>query len=116
MWSSWMRSELSFFTMPELTEKALFAADSIRASTSEVSDTITAADIFTAVADSSLRWWPGNRRAANTPISAPATIAAKAPRLMYRKELSIVAMAAEARRHDVHLRRIGAAGLRLDVA
>ena len=50
-----MRSELSFFTMPALAEKELFADDSIRASTSDVSDTTTAAASFTTVADWALR-------------------------------------------------------------
>ena len=50
-----MRSELSFFTIPALTEKVLFAADNIRASTRDVSDTTIPADSLTTVADSGLR-------------------------------------------------------------
>ena len=50
-----MRSELSFFTMPVLAEKELFADESIRASTRDVSDTTIPADSLTAVADPSLR-------------------------------------------------------------
>ena len=50
-----MRSELSFFTIPALAANELFADDSIRASTSEVSDTTTAASSFTALADAALK-------------------------------------------------------------
>jgi hypothetical protein len=50
-----MRSELSFFTIPALTEKELLADDNIRARTKDVSDTTTAADSLTTVADSLLR-------------------------------------------------------------
>lgn len=50
-----MRSELSFFTMPALTENALLADESIRARTREVSDTTTVASSFTTLAEESLR-------------------------------------------------------------
>ncbi len=55
MWSRWMKSELSFFTIPALAEKEPFADDNIRASTMDVNDTTTAVDSLTADPDSLLR-------------------------------------------------------------
>jgi len=46
---------LSLLMIPALTEKVLFAADSIRASTRDVSATTTPADALTTAADSVLR-------------------------------------------------------------
>ena len=50
-----MRSELSFFTIPALTANELFADESIRASTREVSDTTTVASSFTVLAEEALK-------------------------------------------------------------
>ena len=50
-----MRSELSFFTIPVFAEKELFADDSIRARTRDVSEATIPADSLTAVADPALR-------------------------------------------------------------